>query len=79
MQSPEMILGDRQHPACLACWIAQGLDDPRLRDLVVGVVDKQQVTIRRMTLRGVNCSQAVSFDSSENRQISLVEVAHLQV
>ncbi len=76
----QVILGDRQHAAGAARRVAQRLDDPRLGEDVVVVVDEQQVhhqpddLARREVLSG-----GLVGELRELADQLLVEVAHLDV
>jgi hypothetical protein len=49
---------------------AQGLDDARLGEDIVGVVNEKEVDHQPDDLSGVKCSPAVSLDNSENLRIN---------
>src|SRR5947209_13875881 len=75
-----MVLSNGQHAAGTARWIAERLDDARLGEDVVGVVDKEEVhhqpddLARREVLAG-GLVRKLREPSDE----LLVEVAHLDV
>ena len=80
VERAQVVLGDRQHAARAAGGVAERLDDARLGEHVVGVVDEQQVDhqpddlARREVLAG-----GLVGELGEAADQLLVEVAHLDV
>ena len=79
VQRPQMVLGDRQHPAGPARRVAQRFDDPRLGQHVL-VVDEQQVDHQPDHLaRGEVLAGGLVGELGEPADQLLVQVAHLDI